>query len=636
MRTNPMIRIILATCVSAVALACQASAWAQPVAPEPAPAREQTPAAGPVEDLQRVLQSQWQGQIPTAQAIEARKKLVEARLPSLRSVGDLYRALTLGGWKDDPRDQQQFQINAARYRQEIALWNLDHDLRRKLADRLVSALQEGGRHKQASRRQAAATLIGEIGGGTPGQGPPVPQELSEALAAEAARLARKDPDAAVRAAAARALGKLPADPAKIAATLQEILGEQHEVPRRAAAAGLLDLARAARKRSHQPQPPTGADARADATATAVAAVRAAGHGLQLEDSQARSLCLQAIQEGGAFLQTMVPDPVDLFPVRGMPVPGPGAEPNELKHAAQVIQQEQERFRPLIVPLRELTPQIAQAVASEDQETGLAACAALEAIAAARLQLLRLTSFFPRPPAEKPTPEGPAMDDPFLAGLRKAVPALGKNLSRHEVRVKLGALYVLETLEGEAAPAVEALVGALEDKNSFVRWGAARALGKMAPREAPTAVKGLAGVLADDNGNVRVTALAALLRYGPAAAPAVPALSKVVSGKEAATRVPAIKVLAAIGRKGAAPAVPQLVAALAASEAPVRAAAVHALGVLGAGGGAAESALRTALGDPDPAVRRAAAEALLATDDAGRSPAEEKQLPPPKPRSSGEP
>jgi HEAT repeat protein len=198
---------------------------------------------------------------------------------------------------------------------------------------------------------------------------------------------------------------------------------------------------------------------------------------------------------------------------------------------------------------------------------------------------------------------------------ETVTAVGKSLGHEDVRVRLGAIYVLEALETAAAPAVGAVVKVTTDKNPFIRWGAARVLGRMAPRE-PAAVvpagvvPALAKLLKDDNRDVFVTALAALERYGPNAKDAVPALGEVVKNDgEAGLRLAAIRALLAVGTD-ARRASDELRDALAAPDTPVRAAAARALGRLGATEPATKEALRKALADPDASVREAASEALL--------------------------
>jgi HEAT repeat protein len=197
-----------------------------------------------------------------------------------------------------------------------------------------------------------------------------------------------------------------------------------------------------------------------------------------------------------------------------------------------------------------------------------------------------------------------------------VPPLGEKLSHQEVSVRLAVLYALETLEMDAAPAAPAVVKALADDNSFVRWGATRALGRMAPltgKDSAAAVKALGKAVADEKENVRVrnAAAAALARFGIAAKEAVPGLSAAVSKGEPELRVNGMRALQAIGA-AAQDAVPTVSAALQTKDTPlaVRLEAAKTLAKLGPAAAAGRPALLEALNDPHPEIRLAAAEALL--------------------------
>ena len=200
-------------------------------------------------------------------------------------------------------------------------------------------------------------------------------------------------------------------------------------------------------------------------------------------------------------------------------------------------------------------------------------------------------------------------DPFNEPI-KAVPALIKSLQHKELRVRLAALYVLETLTTDAAPAASALAAVLKDDNRFVRWGAARALRNMAPAGAANdIVTALAVMLTDDSPDVRNTAAVALTRYGPAAKGAVADLSKAFENGDEKMQLLAARALAAMGKE-AKPAELILVAALANKQPAIRAAAATALGRLGTLTKESRTSLTKALADKDSTVQRAAAGALL--------------------------
>src|SRR5262249_13106611 len=151
-------------------------------------------------------------------------------------------------------------------------------------------------------------------------------------------------------------------------------------------------------------------------------------------------------------------------------------------------------------LNEQTPQVARTLGDTDISVCLAAHEALEAIADARLRLLNKVAAIARLTGDKPGATPP--DDPLRDGLRAALRPLAAALLHKDVRVRLAALYVLESLEAEAAPLATGLVRVLADDDAFVRWAAVRTLGRIAPLEADKAVPGLAQLLDDANGDVR--------------------------------------------------------------------------------------------------------------------------------------
>src|SRR5262249_48340571 len=84
-----------------------------------------------------------------------------------------------------------------------------------------------------------------------------------------------------------------------------------------------------------------------------------------------------------------------------------------------------------------------------------------------------------------------------------------------------------------------------DPDPFVRWAAARTVGKLAPAESATGIPGLIKLLNETDTGIRVTAITSLERYGPAAKEAVPALVIKTRADDAEMRSCAIRALAAI-------------------------------------------------------------------------------------------
>src|SRR5262249_62046752 len=109
--------------------------------------------------------------------------------------------------------------------------------------------------------------------------------------------------------------------------------------------------------------------------------------------------------------------------------------------------------------------------------------------------------------------------------------------------------------GARAEGTRALARALAAPVLFVRWAAARTLGKLRYTETaddvvPPLVK---LVTCDEDLDVRLASATALERYGPAAGAAVPELARAVNAGDVELRVAVIRALQGIGT-AAAPAI----------------------------------------------------------------------------------
>jgi HEAT repeat protein len=514
-----------------------------------------------------------------AKDLEAYQARLRARAKAVVRPGDLRRALELPDWADDtPGRPRKLDVETARGIREIQK-DVHDEMFGRLERALRSVLQKGG----VAARLAALTAVTDMGARESAQHDPT-REMTR-LTGDVVALLGKEKEPDVRAAALHALGKIQPEPAKAGPVLAKALGASATEERRAAAGALSHLftgLRGGRRAEVGPQ-----------------IVPLAGMGLRDKDPAVRRLCLLALKKGATTLVDLVPDaqyvgePDGLFPTR--------------REAAKAWKS----ARPLAESLDKQVPAMARALKDDNLGTCLAAHEALEGAALAQQRFRRVVAALALLPKR---PKG-AKDDlvPSFAKLPTAVPQLADTLSHKEVRVRLASLYVLETLGPDAAPAAAALVKALDDKSPFVRWGAVRALGNMAPAAADRAVPGLVKVLADDSKDVRVTAALALGRYRDGARSAVPALRKVVTDGDSAMRVLAIEVLAGLG-KAAEPAVPELTAALSDTEPRARAAAARALSGVGLANKASRLALRKALADVDATVREAASHALLAGEE----------------------
>jgi HEAT repeat protein len=554
--------------------------------------------ADPVEAFRQALREAG----PARQGPEARAatERLENLAKTLVRPGDLRRALLLDEWPgNDPR-QRGFGPGPEVFA----------PIRDRLAGRLERALASTLKGGAPAAQLAALTMLadmemqerqprsGPFPGGFNARPPHFPQRLAPAVLDLLKRA--KEPD--VRAAAGLTLSRISPDPEVVVPALKQLLADgQGLVERRAGAKALALFALSDREQTSQ------------ATAQRSQAVLpVAGKALAADrDPEVRRHCLGAIREASRALAAETPNydmPAEYQQSPPRPPPGAPLTPRARVQEAEFRKFIEERWQVLLAlaqPLNEQAPAVTKALKDADPAVSLAAYQALEAIATARHGLKRLAVTAP--------PEKPLKDDP-LDNVPKAVPPLTEKLTHDNVRIRLAALYVLETLGPDAAPTAGSLVRTLEkDENAFVRWGAARALAAMAPKGGEAAVRGLAARLADDNKDVRYTAALALQRHGPAARPAVKALAQAVERKEdGRLRQLSAQALAAVGPGAREDAAPALRNALSAPEAPVRAAAATALAAVGgATGREGVEALRKALQDPDAQVREAASAALLA-------------------------
>jgi RNA polymerase sigma factor (sigma-70 family) len=516
--------------------------------------------------------------------IQFRRSNLEKRAQDLRTIGDIRQALALEDWLDQSQDQVVVAI--------------DGPVRQGLIARFVKEVRGVLTAGTAESKLAAAAMLGEMGVSVRGATPAT--TVGREFAPDLVQLLRQA-DGPIQATAAHALARIGPEPAMAAAALRDLLGAGRAEARRAAAGALVDLARVpiqrAKRWTTQPD-------QKEAAATAVALIPIAGHAITDADPAIRQSGLEAIGASAEMLGAVVHDSLG---AEQFPPPGRKPTAEELTFI-NAYQKEVEEERALLLPVAHSLAQHVPAVgrASSDRERGvcLAANQALESMTEARLRLAQKAASVPL----GPTPT--TSEDPLAEPLRNTVPFLAARLTDQDMDVRLASLYVLETLGAEAAPALAELVRALGDPDPFVRWGAVRALGKLAPLEADQAVSVLARRLEDENQDVRLTAAAALERFGPKSADAIPALTRAVDHPDPRTRVGAIQTLASL-RSAAVPVIAKLSAALAAPETQVRLAAARALAKLGPAARAATADLRKALTDWIPEVRQAASDAMLA-------------------------
>src|SRR5262249_20699873 len=116
-------------------------------------------------------------------------------------------------------------------------------------------------------------------------------------------------------------------------------------------------------------------------------------------------------------------------------------------------------------------------------------------------------------------------------LKAMVPAISSQIGAVPSRLRIAALTILELLGPEALLGPEGkkvvpdVAVALHDADRFVRWSAARALGRIGSTANRQAIDGLGELVGDDDLDVASAAARALEAYGRDALPTVPALAK---------------------------------------------------------------------------------------------------------------
>jgi HEAT repeat protein len=493
------------------------------------PALPQSSQADPVESLRQLLRAN-----PTD--LTARQRGLNERVGALQELGDVCRALSLLEWRDEDLDP--------------AVAAVDLAARATLVERFEPMVRAELRLADARRQLAAAKLLADVGMSAPkllaktGAQERLGRDLTELISQGRSPLCE---------AAAEALGQTGGEGAVVAAALGRLLNDMAPARRQTGARALVRFMRGA----------MGAGTAGRGTALAVRAastiVPVAGRALKDKDARVRRLGIGAIAQAAALVARLTLDPA-------------GRVDNGALD-----------FLPLAVALKDEGPALKRALDDPDDLVRTAAGKALEDMAAAHQRLVQ-RSATARPGSRGDTgpirtvsstgaDSDPVADDLLLEGIRPALPALVAAVYSPDARARRRAIDVLEALGPAAAPATHVLVRALTDRDRFVRWAAARTLGKLPP--SAESVAGLENLLADVDPDVCRSAAAALQGFGPAAAPAAAGLARALVARDPALRLAAIRALKALGPK-AASASAALREAAADSDAPVREAAVELL------------------------------------------------------------
>jgi HEAT repeat protein len=589
-------------------------AWAQRFPPDP------------VQQLRLALQAPVLDP-SNAEELALRRETVQKRIAAIRSLGDLRRALALDVWKDEDRD----------------IGPIEAPLRGELQRRLTQGLRAILTRGDPTSQLAAVTMISEMSVNIRETATIEQVGKDKVVHANSIPYARSFTDDLIRllkgnngalaAAAARALGRINPPAGSAADALGGLLTTGAPAERLAAAEALTGMVRTVASLAKGRSPYGVLAGRDEVLETGTAVVPVAARGVRDPDAAVRRSSIEVIQTtAGALTETVgtprpaadLPEPRKFSPTEGLKLPA----------GRDIISADPTTIRPLAQALANAAPIVAGALNDSDVLVRIQAARALQAIGFVRLRMQRRASPAPGGLGALPNPgladgsvvlvgfadEAPKAKEPepLSGALAADVLLLAARLKDPDVRVRLAVLDALEVIPDELAPAAPALIRALSDPDRFVRWAAARTLGKAAavaeldtpPMASRTAVPGLICLLGDADLDVRVLgAMYALQRYGPYASPAVTALAAAVNRGDAESRIGAINTLLAIGF-GAAPAVPAIAEALSYTDARVRRVAAEALGKFGPDARSAVPTLQRALYDADDEVRRLAADSLL--------------------------
>jgi HEAT repeat protein len=497
--------------------------------------------------------------------------------------------------------------------------------------------------------------------------------LSELAPTMVALTQSKNPQ--VRQAGAAALGLILPDPAVSVPALEKMLESKNVADRRSAATALrqqVEIAADEQRKSLglDVEPIFEGDSKALLAAqirgqmrgepirTGLRVVPAAARGVTDPDSEVRRQSTEAWQQAALALSDLIRDP---FPPGTFPPPD---RPLDLSIRSDQdwnrrIEEERkaniyrEELRPILRSFLGIAPVLSKAVDDPDQLVRRSAQRTLENLANVRTKLTRFEKSVPPAPtylnapkdgkdkdksdkdkeARRPLRKRGASEnlqaisfvdekadkrdeqpDPITENLKRALPAVIKGLSDPDLQTRLASVSMLESMGADADAAIPALVEkGLKDRSTFVRWGTARTLGKIAPKQPNVVVPALAEQLTAQDLDLRIAVAEALKHYGKDAIKAVPALVNMVSRGDAESRVAMLDALAAIGPE-AGPALPAATRALKDKDPRVRTAAASMIATYGPNAvkyvADLETRLRDALKDSDSDVRLAVSEALL--------------------------
>jgi hypothetical protein len=564
-------------------------------------------------------------------ALDARRKQLAQAADQLTTLNDMAQGLLLSTWGDE-RVPLTDTPDSSR---------VDRDARQALLQRFLDAVKKtiklGDDTDSPTLREAVATLVGEFAASARSGviGARASNRLLidglPAFAYVLANMAKTDKAPWARAAAARSLSKLRVAPDVTMGALTSVLKDRDPFVRRAAAGALTAILRGAPAAERTGfAAPVAEPTRDNLIEFGPKVAQAAGSVLnnQEPDAEVRRRSAGALSQ---LAQTL----------------------NSQLRSAEAPADLHRTLQPVWTALWDQVQPLNRGTQDPDPETRFTSLRALEEMGDVRLHWIRPESLpigptpesrppKPRPKAAAGDPLGeigltlaveqaqPARDEP--PPLSKSIQPLVDNLRSPDVRTRLSAIDALESITARpddqtvaqelgkdaAANAAKALTRAVYDRDRFVRWAAARTLGKMAPLDdvasgqsvERAAVAALTWLLSDPDPDVRLRNAYALEQFGKAAASAVPALAVAASRGDTEARIAAAHAIEAIGGSPEA-AVPALASGLSSDNVRLRRATAEALAKYGASARAARPALEQALRDQDPEVRRLVSDSLIA-------------------------
>jgi HEAT repeat protein len=603
-----------------------------------APARED-----PVYDLQQALQVRTID-LEDPQALAEREKTLKRIIQQLHTISELRRALALTGWRDEINDYDSTQPvenretrPKSKMRSEVLI-EIDRDARKSVGEKLAKKIEEDAKKGDSTNRLALAAMLMDMGTSIRGLGDPVEwqgRKYSDwrGYARRFTPLLAKmthDPSEAVRIKAAVALGRINPDPQVAVPALKAMLQKGTVAERRAAIDGLLTMIREINKLAKKGRTQSGVEAKepGEILEVSTAVTPVAGLGVDDRDVLVRRQSLATLLESAVSLSGQVPIPFDPKDLPPRNVPLTDYQRKVVREKMAQTRYVEEILAPLSKLLADQGDRLARALSDPDPETRLLARQTLEYMANARQRMRRRWESLPELKGEDKASaqaepahgltftalqaKGSPDERTLLKGVTPGLLALARQKFHDPNPVnRRAAIDFLEMLEDDAAPAVPLLIQALSDPDIFVRWSAARTLGRLDVSVGAPAVPALARTLSDPDLDVRITAASTLEAYGSGARKAIPALAEAVGNKNDPEFVrAAMYALQAVGPEASRAATPALLVELRHDDPRVRRTAAETLGRFGPAARNAVPALRAALNDEDSDVRQAASDALL--------------------------